>query len=138
MTQPHVDTDVLVRFFVGDDPTKRRESMALVRRIAAGDEVVRAPLTVIADAAFVLASPRLYGLPRAEVAQMLATIVRLRAFLIDQKPTVLRALQLFGSTRLDFGDAMIVASMEHHAAGVVYSYDADFDGLPGISRRKPG
>jgi predicted nucleic acid-binding protein len=42
------------------------------------------------------------------------------------------------STRLDFGDAMIVASMEHHAAGVVYSYDADFDGLPGISRRKPG
>jgi predicted nucleic acid-binding protein len=45
---------------------------------------------------------------------------------------------LYAVTRLDFGDALIVASMEQSGSATLYSYDADFDGLPTITHRSPG
>jgi len=39
--------------------------------------------------------------------------------------------------RLDFGDAMIVASMEEGGSTTLYSYDRDFDPVPGITRLEP-
>ncbi len=40
-------------------------------------------------------------------------------------------------TNLDFGDAMIAASMEQARTQALYSYDRDFDKLPGLVRLEP-
>ena len=137
MTQPHVDTDVLVRYVTGDDPAKQAAAAALLERVAQGDLALRAPLTVVANAVHVLSSRNLYAMSRPGVAEALLAIVEPPEFLLDDKSVVLRALEVFGSTRLDFGDAMIVASMELRGATVVYSYDTDFDRIPGLNRRPP-
>jgi predicted nucleic-acid-binding protein len=98
---------------------------------------VAAPDTVIADAVYVLSSPRLYKLPRPQVQALLSPLVRLRYFRVQNRGQILRALDLYASTNLDFGDALIVASMEASGSKTLYSYDTDFDRIPQITRRAP-
>ena len=137
MPDPFVDTDVIIRLLTQDDAHKQAKAAALFKRIEAGELQATAPVTTIADAVSVLSSLRLYKVPHADVAALLSTLVRLRNFKISQRQTVLRALDLFGTTHLDFGDAMIVAAMQQAGSQVVYSYDADFDRVKGITRKEP-
>lgn len=134
---PFVDTDVIIRLLTGDDPDKQARAAALFQQVEDGTLTVAAPSTVIADAVYVLASPRLYHLPRNQVAALLTTLVRLRNFRVQNRRAVLGALGAYASANLDFGDALIIASMQQSGAEVLYSFDADFDRVSGIIRREP-
>lgn len=138
MSDPFVDTDVIIRLLSGDDLKKQAEASALFQAVEAGKLQVTAPVTVIADAVYVLSSPRLYRKGRTEVRDLLATLVRLTGFKIHHRHTVLNALDIYASSNLDFGDALIVASMEESDSQILYSYDADFDRFAAITRRVPG
>jgi predicted nucleic acid-binding protein len=63
--------------------------------------------------------------------------VRLPHFKVQHRRTVLRALALYAQYPIDFGDAMIVANMVENRATLLYSYDHDFDRVPGITRQEP-
>lgn len=138
MTDPFVDTDVIIRLVTNDDPKKQAEAAALFEAVEAGKLVVTSPDTVIADAVYVLSSPRLYHKSRSDVAAMLSGLLRLPGFKVENRASVLRALDLYASTKLDFGDALIVASMEQGGSRILYSYDTDFDRISGITRLSPG
>ena len=137
MTQPFIDTDVIIRFLTGDDPVKQAAASALFEQLEQGLLTISAPDTVIADAVYVLSSQRLYHLARNVVQELLSTLVHLSHFQVQNRQAVLRALELFGSTKLDFGDTLIIASMEQQHSHILYSYDADFDRFDGISRQEP-
>lgn len=137
MTIPFVDTDVVIRLITGDDPVKQQAARALFKQVEAGLFELTAPITMIADAVYVLGSPRLYGLSRQAVASSLSTLVRIPAFRVQERQTVLRALSIYGSTNLDFGDAFILASMEADRSSILYSYDRGFDRIADIERREP-
>lgn len=137
MSEAFVDADVIVRLLTGDDAGKQARAAALFERVEGGEIVLRTPPTTIADVVYVLTSPRLYALPRAQVAELLKVLVRLPGFAVDGREAVLGALDLFASTRLDFGDALIAASMALDGADTVYSFDRDFDKLSGLRRREP-
>lgn len=93
---------------------------------------------MIADAVFVLHSPRLYNKSRAEVAALLTPLVRLSHFRVQNKRIVLRALELYGTSSSGFGDAMILASMEQNNATQLYSYDEKITRqVTGITRIEP-
>ena len=138
MSDPFVDTDVLIRFLTNDDLTKQADAAALFEAVEAGRLTLAAPDTVIADAVYVLSSPRLYSKSRSDVGAMLSRLLRLPGFKVENRVSVLRALDLYGATRLDFGDALIVASMEQRGSKTLYSYDTDFDHIPTITRQSPG
>ncbi len=138
MNEPHIDTDVIVRLLTGDDPDKQAQAAQLFQALEDGTLTARAPVTVIADAVFVLCSKRLYNLPRPHAAAALTRLVRIPSFRVDRRRTVIAALGLFGSTRLDFGDCMLIASMRQTGATVLYSYDTDFDRFPPIMWHEPG
>lgn len=113
MTEPCIDTSVIIRLVSGDDQTKQAAAAQLFEDVEQGKLTVSAPETVIADAVYVLTSPRTYRLARPTVAAALTRLVRLPHFKVQNRRAVLRALDLFGTTtRLDFGDAIIVAVME--------------------------
>ncbi|MCX6024051.1 MAG: PIN domain-containing protein [Chloroflexi bacterium] len=138
MSVAYIDTDVIIRLVTGDDPRKQEDAYQLFRRVADGGERLAAPCTVIADAVFVLGSARLYGLPRQEVRDQLTALVRLPGFLVENRRVVLAALDIYASSRLDFGDCMIIAAMREDNADILYSYDADFDRFREIDRKSPG
>lgn len=137
MTILYVDADVIVRLLAGDDPVKQQRAAHLFEQVEAGQLQLTTPVTTLADCLYVLCSPRLYHFPRAEVVARLLTLVRLPNFRIRNRRTVIRALELFASTTLDFGDALIAATMAESGTTEVYSYDEDFERLPGITRREP-
>ncbi|MCL4544787.1 MAG: PIN domain-containing protein [Chloroflexi bacterium] len=137
MALPYLDTDILIRLLTGDDPTKQAAAAALFERVERGELTVVAPPTVLADAVFVLSSPRLYHLPRAHVAALLTPLVRLPHFRLHNRRALLAALQLYGSSTLDFGDCLIITSMQQERSQILYSYDSDFDGIAGIRREEP-
>ncbi len=138
MTVAFIDTDVIIRFLTGDDLTKQAQAAALFERVRDGQIEIAAPDTVIADAVYVLSSPRLYHLPHDHVRDLLAPLVRLPGFKLRNRRTVLRALDLYTSANIGFGDAMIVASMEQSGSQIVYSYDVHFERFVGIRRQEPG
>jgi predicted nucleic acid-binding protein len=135
--EPHIDTDIIVRLLTGDDLAKQAAAAQLFQDIEGGTLTARAPVTVIADAVFVLCSKRLYNLPRSQAAAALARLVRLPGFRVDQRRTVLAALDVFGSSTVDFGDCMLVASLRQTGATILYSYDRDFDRFASVERREP-
>ena len=137
MTTPFIDTDVIIRFLTGDDPQKQAAASALFEQVEQGLLTVAAPDTVIADAVYILSSPRLYHLARSAVQELLSALVHLAHFQVQNRPAVLRALELYGSTKLDFGDTLIIASMEQHHSQILYSYDTDFNRFDGITRQEP-
>ena len=137
MAYPFIDTDVIIRFLTGDDLKKQAAAAALFDHIEQGTLVATAPDTVIADAVYVLSSPNLYHLSRKEVQELLSALVHLPFFHVQNRLAVLRALELYGSTKLDFGDALIIASMEQQHSHILYSYDADFDRFDSITRQEP-
>jgi predicted nucleic acid-binding protein len=137
MTLPFVDTDVIVRLLTGDDKTKQAAAVALFDEVAAGRLTIVAPDTVIADTVFVLGSPFIYKLPRPLIRAVLAPIVALPHFRLPNRRILLRALDIYAATRMDFGDAMIVAAMEQRVSSKLFSWDRDFDRVPGIQREGP-
>ncbi|MGI8551851.1 MAG: PIN domain-containing protein, partial [Dehalococcoidia bacterium] len=137
VTDSFVDTDILIRLITGDDAVKQVAAQRLFRRVRDGAEVLRAPDTVIADAVYVLSSKRLYAYDRTEIRDALAALLRLPNFKVHNRRILLRALDIYAVTNLDFGDAMTVAMMERRNARDLYAYDRDFDHVPGLTRREP-
>lgn len=137
MTVPMVDTDVIIRLVSGDDPQKQAAAASLFQRVADGSLSLAAPVSVIADAVHVLKSPAYYGFGRLRIAQAIGTLVRLPGCHVEQKRDVLRALDLFGSTGLGFGDGLLVAAVERPGAPALYSFDRHFDRFPDINRQEP-
>ena len=137
MSDPFVDTDVIIRLVTGDDPAKQAAARSLFERVESGDLTLLAPDTVIADAVYVLSSKRLYNLPRAEIQELLTTLLRLPLFKVRNRRALMRALEIYATTNVDFGDAMIAASMRQAASETIYSFDQDFDKRLGITRIQP-
>ena len=137
MADPFLDTDVVIRFVTGDNPEKQARAARLFEKVESGNLRVVMPLTVVADAVYVLNSARLYNRPRSEVANALTLWVKSRNVRVSNRRTVLRALELFGTMNLDFGDCVIIASMEKARSDTVYSFDEDFDRIKGITRIEP-
>jgi predicted nucleic acid-binding protein len=137
MSFPYIDTDVIIRLLTGDDPKKQAAASTLFERVEQGQLTIAAPDTVIADAVFVLSSPKLYHVSRVELKELLTPLVRLPHFRVQNQQSVLRALEIYASTKLDFGDTMIIASMEQQGSRTLYSYDTDFDRCQDITRQAP-
>ena len=135
--QPLIDTDVIIRLLTGDARQKQERARALFKQIEAGELTVLAPVTVIADALYVLTSPAICHLAKNEAVGLLLAIVRLPHFRVTNRRTVLRAMDLYVSANIDFGDAYIAATLERLGADTVYSYDKGFDRIKGIKRLEP-
>ncbi len=137
MADPFIDTNILIRFLTKDDPEKQAKATALFQRVEKRDLTVIVPVLVIAEAVYVLSSPRLYNLPRHVVFGMLDPLVRLPNFKVHNRRTVIQALNLYLATNLDFEDAFIVVSMAQSGSNILYSYDTHFDRVRGLARRVP-
>src|SRR5829696_1298584 len=95
MQAPFLDTSVLIRFLRGDLPELQHVAARLLEQVEQGKLTVAAPDTVIADAVYVLSSPRLYNEPSPEVAALLLPIVRLPHVRVQNRKALIAALQLY-------------------------------------------
>ena len=132
-----IDANVFLRFLTRDDPAKAARVKLLLERAQRGEVALMTSETVIAELVFVLSSPRLYALDRARIRDLLVPIVSLRGVKLPSRKAVLRALDLYAATPMDFVDALAVAQMEAQQVAEIYSYDSHFDLVEGIARLEP-
>ncbi len=131
-----VDTNVFVRLLTGDDPEKERRSLALFQRAQRGEIGLVTSESVVAEVVFVL-SGATYRVPRPAVATALRPVLINPGLRIDHKRSMMAALDLWEHSNLDFEDCLSVEHVRRAALAGIYSYDRDFDRVPGIVRREP-
>ena len=126
-----VDANIFIRYLTRDDPEKAAACRRLFEQAKLGQVRLTTSEAVIAEVVFVLSSKRLYNLSRQEIRARLYPLVSLSGLKMVSSRSCLRALDLYGSNNIDFEDALTIAEMERRKIAELYSYDRNFDQVPG-------
>jgi predicted nucleic-acid-binding protein len=115
-----LDTNVLVRYIMQDDPKNSPKANQLIESLD-GDNPGYITMVSVIELYWVLTS--CYELTEQQAAQALETILRTKQFLVERADQVMRALRVFGEGSADFADCLI----ERSAAGAGCTQTMTFD-----------
>jgi predicted nucleic-acid-binding protein len=131
-----IDTNLLVRFLTGDDPSKANDVKRLLLRAERGEIRLLIPSVVIAELVWVLQS--FYKLERSEIVPLLNAILRTRGVEVSDKIVVTDAIAIYRDRAVDFIDAWIVAFSKAAEVRAIYTFDRKhFKGIDGIEMMHP-
>ncbi|MDQ6833183.1 MAG: PIN domain-containing protein [Chloroflexota bacterium] len=139
MSVPFLDTNILLRHILNDDPHKSAACFALIQAIERGDTTVWTSELAIAEVVFVLESKRTYNLPREAIRDVLLPLLGLSGIKLTHKRLYPRIFDLYTHLPIDFIDCYHVALMEqrNNRDRTLFSYDTDFDIISDLTRREP-
>ena len=115
-----LDTNVLVRYIMQDDPKQSSKAANLIESLDAENPGFITMVSVV-ELYWVLTSS--YELTGAQVAQALDAILRTKQLQVERADQVVRALRVFGQGKADFADCLI----ERAASGAGCSQTMTFD-----------
>jgi predicted nucleic-acid-binding protein len=99
-----LDTNVIVRYIMQDDPGQAAKATTLIEGLAA-EAPGFVPLVSVVELVWVLSSS--YKLTRSQITQVLDVLLRSKQLLVDQAEHVVRALRAYSAGTADFADCMI-------------------------------
>ena len=99
-----LDTNVLVRYIMQDDPKQAPRATKLIESLSMDDPGF-VPLVALIELVWVLSS--CYGLSRDQLSQTIDVLLRTKEVVVDRADHVLNALRLFKSSSADFADCLI-------------------------------
>jgi predicted nucleic acid-binding protein len=125
-----VDTNIIVRYLVGDNEKHSKAATKLFEACDRGDLTLIVLSAVVAECVFVLES--FYEKPRRDIAQVLSNLVASPGMELGELTVHQDALNRYGSSKLHFVDCLIAA---HAAAGdiSVATFDNDFKKFTDVS-----
>lgn len=133
-----LDTNIFIRFFTNDDPQKAKKCLELFEKIERKESLATTTEAVITEIVYILSSKNLYNLYYDKIKDLLEPIFHLSNLKIPEKQIYLDALEIcVKKPKLDFEDAIIIAKMRKNNIKKLYSYDKDFDKIPGVERIEP-
>jgi predicted nucleic acid-binding protein len=137
MPQRFLDTNVLLRHLLNDHADHSPRARALIEAIEDGRETVWTTDLAIAEVVFVLESPRLYNAPRERIRALLLPLIELPGVKLANKRLYRQVFDLYTSLPIDFIDCYHAALIKREGQVELYSFDADFDRIPGCTRIEP-
>lgn len=115
-----LDTNVLVRYIMQDDPQQSPKANRLIESLSA-DQPGYIPMVSVVELYWVLTS--CYGLTGPQVGQALDLILRSKPLVVERADQVMRALRVFGQGQADLADCLI----ERAASGAGCTDTMTFD-----------
>ena len=115
-----LDTNVLVRYVMQDDPRQSPKATRLLESLSA-EQPGFVPVVVMVELVWVLSGS--YDLSRAQIATVLDTLLRSKELVVDRAELVAQALQRYSAGSADFSDALIERIA--HAAGCTATMSFD-------------
>lgn len=137
MTPQFVDTNVFLRHLTKDDPQKARACFELFKKAERDEVALTTSEAIIAEVVYVLSSKRTYNLPHETIKKCLYPLLCLKGFRLPHQQAYLRALELYGTHKMDFEDCLALAHMERQQLKEIYSYDQEFNQVANIKRIEP-
>ncbi len=101
-----VDTNVVVRLLVGDDPAQQQAAMARLRKIRTDGDSALVTGVVLAEVAWVLGSA--YRYDRAQIAAALRGVMATPPFIVRDRAAVIAAIAAYEQGPADFSDYLIL------------------------------
>jgi predicted nucleic acid-binding protein len=126
-----IDTNVLIRHLTGDPPEMAARATAYLeaeRQLLLTD-------VVTAETVYVLES--FYEVPRAQVAEAIRSLIAFESMLCIDPASLLRAVEVYETERIDFAEAYLVACAESTGVGRIASFDRSLDRLTSVERVEP-
>lgn len=102
-----LDTSVLVRYIMQDDPRQSALATRLLESLTA-DAPGFVSLISVVELSWVLSSA--YELDRVQLVQAIEALLRTKEIVVDRAETVWKAVRLFQSAHADFADCLIERS----------------------------
>lgn len=99
-----LDTNVLVRYVMQDDPKQSAKASRLIESLTA-EAPGFVPVVALVELVWVLTS--CYDLTRKQVAQALEALLRAKEIVLDRTEQISQALRIFGAGGADFADCLI-------------------------------
>lgn len=116
-----LDTNVLVRTLVQDDPVQTRLAEKLLRDTAERGETCLITHPVLCELEWVLDSN--YQAGRSEILAAIQRLLRNPLFELEERSVVQRALDSYADGRADFSDHLIGVMSEARGARTTYTFD---------------
>lgn len=130
-----IDANIILRFLLDDHPEQSPRSRELLKRVQDGEETIVLPEVVISDIVWTLRS--FYRWPADRICSFIRSLLALKGVHVTRREVLLQALDIFADFNVDFSDALIAAEMLWTGLAEIYSYDQDFDRMPGLRRLEP-
>jgi predicted nucleic acid-binding protein len=125
------DVDLLVRHLTGDPAELAARATAY---LYGHDQLLLTDL-VFAETVSVLES--FYEAPRASIAHAMRSLLAFERIQCVDAPLLLRAVEIYESSRTDFTRAYLVACAESTGVGRIVSFDQSIDGVRTVDRIEP-
>ncbi len=128
-----LDANIFLRYLLWDDGPKASRCHALFRRLEQGQEAARVLDLTLAEVVWTLQKG--FGISRRRIRNSLRPLLEFKGLKVVDKPSMLRALDLFAEEGVDFPDAYL-AQVARTLNVPVYSYGRDLTTLK-AQRREP-
>lgn len=116
-----VDTNVLVRFLVRDDPVQSETASAFFRRAQSRGETLYISQVVLCEVVWVLDSA--YRYPRERIVDVLERLLRTRQLRFEEPRRIREAADLYRALGGDFADQLIRLACLDAGCDVVATFE---------------
>ena len=116
-----VDTNVLIRLLVGDDPKQLAQAEALLQDARERGIPCFIADPVLCEIEWVLES--CYNASRADVLAALRDLLAQEGFTFEDRGALLQAIAAYQHGKADFSDYLIGANARAYGATAVYTFD---------------
>jgi predicted nucleic-acid-binding protein len=116
-----IDTNVIVRYIVQDDPKQAKAATKLIEQFCSKDNPGYINHIVLCEIVWVLR--RNYKLEKQSICQVIEQIMRTDRLVIEDIQLVWKALEAFKETKADFADCLL--SQRNLQAGCQYTATLD-------------
>jgi predicted nucleic-acid-binding protein len=116
-----LDTNVLVRYVVQDDPSQLAAAKRLISRCVAEGRALFVPVTVVLELEWVLRSSFVFG--KDDVLKTLSNLLSAAELTFESEHALEVALQLFRMGSADFADCLHVALATQAGEQPLWTFD---------------
>lgn len=125
-----IDTNVIVRYLVQDDPIQSRIATRFVESLLSAENPGFVTSITLCEVAWVLAE--CYGADRKRIRDVIEGLLTSKQILVEQAELTWKALRAWDNSSADFSDALIGQTVATHSGEKTVTFDRAAAKLPGF------
>jgi len=116
-----IDTNILVRFLVGDDEAQAKKVYKIFKRAESEKYELFVPLLVVLELIWVLES--VYEIPRGEILDSIGELLLMPILQFENQPALHQFIQNAQGSGYDLSDLLIAHSAKEQGCDAVITFD---------------